>query len=277
MQNAAFASCGQWPILATFDQVSFPGHYVKKLLLAGIAAAALCAAPALAADMPVKTPAAASAFNWSGFYVGGHVGGAWGHFKATDLDAYYALGAVTTLDSNGIFGGGTLGYNFQTGSLVLGIEADLGGMDIGKATSPAGAGAFPGAQIGIKSGFYGDVTGRLGYAWGQTLLYAKGGWAFFDGGDQFFQGAGAAFTSRTTPGTFNGWTLGGGFEYAINPAWSVKLEYLHFEFGDQTFGISALGLLFRFREELKVDTIKFGLNYRFGGDPWGKSPVVAKY
>jgi outer membrane immunogenic protein len=238
---------------------------MKKFAVAAMAVAAFYGAPALAADMPVKAPLTAAVFNWTGFYVGGHVGGAWGHFKATDLDAYYSLGAVTKLDPNGIFGGGTLGYNIQTGPLVYGIEADFGAMDIVKATAPTGAGAFPGAQIGIKSGFYGDVTGRLGYAWGQSLLYAKGGWAFFNGRDQFFQGAGAAFTSRTTPGTFNGWTLGGGFEYAINPAWSIKLEYLHFDFGDQTFGITALGALFRFREELKVDTVKFGLNYRFGG------------
>ncbi len=238
-----------------------------KVGLASAALLALSAGPACTADLPIHKapPIAPAAFSWTGFYAGGHVGGAWGHLKATDLDAYYSLGAVTTLDPTGFFGGGALGFNIQTGAFVFGVEADLGAMDIGKATSPTGSGAFPGAQIGINSGVYGDVTGRLGYAWGQSLLYAKGGWAFFGGRDKFSPGAGAAFTSATTTGNFTGWTFGGGFEHAFNPAWSVKLEYLHFDFRDQTFGISALGLLFRFREELKVDTVKIGLNYRLGG------------
>jgi outer membrane immunogenic protein len=97
---------------------------------------------------------------------------------------------------------------------------------------------------------------------GPTLLYGKGGFAFLDANRTFstkLVGVGA-----TNINTFTGWTLGGGIEHVINPAWSLKAEYLHFDFGDQDFSLNGLANPSRFRETLEIDTVKVGVNYHFG-------------
>ena len=115
-------------------------------------------------------------------------------------------------------------------------------------------------RVGNDNGRYRDVTGRIGFAAGRTLFYAKGGWAFLDAGERF--STTAAFTVRQGVGTFNGWTLGGGVEHMLDRSWSVKLEYQHFDFGREDFSLTPG--TFRFKDDLNVDTVKVGLNYRFG-------------
>jgi outer membrane immunogenic protein len=204
-------------------------------------------------------------FGWTGFYVGGNVGWAWSDARITDVDSYAAAavpGTVTTVKSDGFFGGGQIGYNFQSGPLVLGIEADLGGMDIGR--SRLLTGSVSGTRVGQDSGLYGDVTGRVGFAAARTLFYAKGGWAFFDGTERFSTVTGS-FSGKTDTGTFNGWTLGAGIEHMLDRYWSVKVEYQHFDFGREDFTVlNAASKPFRFKDDLEVDTVKIGLNYKFG-------------
>jgi opacity protein-like surface antigen len=232
-----------------------------------LTAAAAAAAPASAADMygapggykdgPVY------ANTWTGFYLGGHLGAAWGRDKVTDLDGFDVQGEVTknNTGASGVYGLQS-GYNWQHGNIVFGVEVDLGAMDLNHQQSNRDIGFTDTASL--NSGIYGDVTGRLGYAFGPTLIYAKGGFAFFDGkaNANGFQG-----TMKDTS-TFTGWTLGGGFEYALTPSWSLKAEYQHFDFGSENsttpFGVNDDCNTCRFSHDLTVDTVKLGMNYHFG-------------
>ena len=100
---------------------------MKKILLTGVALAALASGPALAADLPVRRgmpvkapePVVAYAYNWTGFYIGAHGGGAWGEKCFTNVPGAFADGCH---DSNGWLAGGQAGFNFQTGQFVFGVE-----------------------------------------------------------------------------------------------------------------------------------------------------------
>jgi len=163
-------------------------------------------------------------------------------------------------DSSGAFGGGQIGYNFQSGNLIYGVEADLGGMGIAHNVADPFNPNFIFSHIG--NGFYGDLTGRLGYAWGGFLAYAKGGFAFLDASANLAETHLLLQTNNTS--TFTGWTAGGGVEYAITPAWSVKAEYLHFEFGNEEVSWTYVDGHFPWTHELAVDTFKVGFNWHFG-------------
>jgi outer membrane immunogenic protein len=253
---------------------------MHRLVVASLAAAGLSVgfgAAASAADLgrpapaPVYTKAPIVApWTWTGFYVGANVGGADGHLKMTDVGnssgAAFAsagtAGQTFSLSDTNFLAGGQAGYNYQIGMGVFGIEGDLGWMGIkGSVLDP---GTASNTMVGINSGLYGDVTGRAGLAFGPALFYAKGGWAFFDGKDTFSTTS-AAFISASSTGMFSGWTAGGGLEYALGSNWSAKAEYLHFDFSSQSFNVLATGGTFPFGEKLTIDTVKVGLNYRFGG------------
>jgi outer membrane immunogenic protein len=262
------------------------GTHMKKLLgTVAILAAALPLA-ANAADLPPAPPsykapvvAPLPVYNWTGCYVGGHVGGAWSHLDITDVGnaagfAFATAGVAGQTFSPGnktaFFGGGQAGCNYQVGQVVFGIEGDLGWMDLKQ--SVLDPGTVSNTMVGINSGLYGDITGRLGFAAGPALLYVKGGGAFFNGKETFTTNS-AAFISNTDVSTFTGWVAGGGIEYLFAPSWTVKAEYLHFDFGAQTFNVLATGGTFPFTEKLRVDTVKVGVNYLFNAG----GPVMARY
>lgn len=190
---------------------------------------------------------------WAGLYLGAHIGGAWGDLNVTDFNE--DLGKFKN-SASGVFGGGTIGYNFQTGSWVYGVEADLGGMDLRHATVEAGPDQIT-SRIG--SGFYLDATARLGYAIDHALVYAKGGYAFYDGTvsvtDPTDNPVGFAQVNQ-----FNGWTVGGGIEYKLDPAWSVKAEYQYFDFGTKGVVVSGDD---PYDNKLTIHTVKAGVNYHF--------------
>jgi outer membrane immunogenic protein len=244
---------------------------MKKTIFAGVSAlallAAISAAPASAADI-YRGDAAASlkdgpapSFSWTGFYLGAHVGGAWSDLKVTNVDHYTGAKHFTN-SSEGVFGGGTLGYNIQRGALVFGIEADLGGMDLAQTkVQPGSPGGDTKSRLG--SGLYGDITGRVGVAADRALFYAKGGFAIYDGAasvaDDCTAGAcGGNLDHTGKTDTFTGWTVGGGVEYMVRPNWSLKAEYQHFDFGSETVAFTGGE---RWKNELTVDTAKVGLNY----------------
>jgi len=251
----------------------------KKIALAAAAVAVLFTTAAVAADMAPRyyakapPPAAIAIYNWTGFYVGVHGGGAWAHTNVRDVDAYAEAalpGTVTTVNTSGFLAGGQIGYNWQASQYVLGIEADGGWMDIG-GTTPLTA-AVSGTRVGLRSGSYGDITARLGLAFNSALLYVKGGWAILDDASQFGTVSGS-FSGRTAHSYNNGYVIGAGLEYGFTPNWSAKVEYLHFGFGNTLnyTVIDAVGTPFRFNQDLTVETVKVGVNYRFGG------PLVARY
>ena len=238
------------------------GSNRMKTHLAAIALTLVGAGSALAADLPtMKSPPMAPpppVLTWTGVYGGLDVGVAWATDVVTPGKADGGTFPRTnTLSPSGVFGAATLGFNYQMGSLVLGVEGDLGDMDIrGRKADPLG-----GTEIDkLGSGGYGDVTGRLGVAVDRFLIYGKGGFA------EFIGHAHTTTTSNYTlqnSGDFSGWTLGGGVEYKINAAWSVKAEYQYFNFGSQNATLTGGGIVYPYKNALTVNTAKIGLNYAF--------------
>ena len=233
---------------------------MKRLLL-GAAGLLALAAPAAAADMrpvtkapPVPAPVV-QVYNWTGFYIGGHVGGA---FAGND----------TLAGSNGRFlGGGQVGFDYQFGpNWVAGVEAQYSWL--GGNSNSAGL-AFPPAGLAtLDNRGIGSVTGRLGYAFGPVLAYAKGGYAFVDR-DLTVTNLGAPVAFTTSGRGKDGYTVGAGLEYMFAPSWSAKAEYQYYNFGTTTFAAAPAGLV---GTSFKNDehTVKAGLNYRF---TWGGPPV----
>ena len=223
---------------------------MKKILLATVALVALGATvPALAADLGArhtytKAPpyVATPIYNWTGFYIGGHVGGAFGGDNNI-LAPGFASG------NDGRFMGGVqAGYDYQFApNWVMGLEANYSFLDTSSSFANRGLGS---------------VTGRLGYTWGPAMLYAKGGYAWAD--SRFSNGFGGS-------GGRDGYTVGGGLEYMFTQNWSGKIEYQYYDFGHVNVFDGAGAFVGNIHND--QHSIKAGLNYRFN---WG-GPVVAKY
>ena len=231
---------------------------MKRLLL-GAASVLALALPAAAADMrpvakapPMPAPVV-QVYNWTGFYIGGHVGGA---FAGSDAFS----------DSARFLGGGQVGFDYQFApNWVAGIEAQyswLGGSNNG------GLAFAPAGLVTLDNQAIGSVTGRLGYTWGPVLAYAKGGYAFVDRDLNVTNfGVGVPFT--TSGRGKDGYTVGAGLEYMFAPSWSAKAEYQYYDFGKTTVTAGPAGLV---GTSFKNDehTVKAGLNYRF---TWGGPPA----
>jgi outer membrane immunogenic protein len=235
-----------------------------KLVPALVALAALGASvPALAADLGARpygqAPAyAASLYSWTGFYIGGHAGGAFSgnnSFNGLVLSNYDAR----------FLGGVQAGADYQfAGSFVVGVEGQyswLGGNKIG-AIFPAGF-VYSNNQRGL-----GSVTGRVGYSWGPALFYAKGGYAYSDNRETLtFGGTPVAFTLDRSHSS--GYTVGGGIEYLFTPSWSAKAEYQYYDFGSSRF-LTPVPLVPFGTFNNNEHTLKAALNYRFNlGGPAG--------
>jgi outer membrane immunogenic protein len=225
-------------------------HQLRGLLVAGIATTAFCGAPALAADMPVKAPAP---FSWDGLYVGVHAGYGWGDYKFTEVAGLVPANARPS----GWLGGAQIGYNVQFAPhWMLGGEFDLSWTDI------RGSAFFPGTAlmpIG-KVDSLGTARTRLGYIVDRTMLYATGGLAWAHTKSQEF--AGAALIRDFDQSHF-GWVIGGGLEYALDQHWSAKVEYLYADLGRSHDNLIAAGGG-DIGQDLKISTVKAGINYRFG-------------
>jgi opacity protein-like surface antigen len=277
---------------------------MRKFLLGSIALTVLVAGPALAADMRVKAPIykapqAPAAFTWTGFYLGVHGGcGSANTPSPTNyaVDPAEGPGAAfpqadvfTSARGSGCFGGGQIGYNYQlSNNLVVGIEIDAAKSNIGSSFQwlqpPDGTGDINNWESKLTA--FGTVRARVGYAFGQWLPYVTGGWAWGrnrlsstcpESCDPPFANTGSLDPQTTSnTRTHTGWVVGAGLEYALNQNWSMKGEYLHLDLGSQRYNVQVdydfgvpPGVDFG---RLRIDTIKLGLNYRFGS-----GPVIAKY
>ena len=241
---------------------------MKKFLLATVALASLAAAPAFAADLGYRAPYyqkapayAAPIYNWTGFYIGGHLGGAF------SSDSNFS-GLATGNNSNGRFMGGLqAGYDYQfSPNFVAGLEGQYSWLagNVG-AVFPGGF-AYTNSQHGL-----GSITGRVGYTWGPGLLYAKGGYAYSDNSERVTLG-GVPIGFGTNGDHSNGWTVGVGVEYMFAPNWSAKAEYQYYNFGSATF-TSPAGLVPAGSFTTDDHTITAGVNYRFN---WG-APLAGRY
>jgi outer membrane immunogenic protein len=247
-----------------------------RLLKGPIQAAALICAfgavtPVVAADLgplappsaPYKAgPFAAPLYDWTGFYIGGHFGAGWSTTTATDRTggSFAPAGAGVDITSNaGFLGGGQLGYNYQTGPWVFGVEGDFSYTDIHGATTTVAAPA----NVGLTSrlNWVGTVTGRLGYTWDRTLLYAKAGLAFGNVTLDITPPKVAVFDSKDTR---TGWTVGAGAEYALWNNWSLKAEYNYLDLGTRTVtATSPTGASVLADSKVTEHMIKLGANYKF--------------
>jgi outer membrane immunogenic protein len=233
--------------------------------------AVLFAPIASAADLPVKAPVMkpVSVYDWTGVYVGGNIGYGWGRMSPDTVLNGVPIPS-SAVNANGVIGGGQLGYNWQTGNLLLGVEGDLqwsgqtghGVATMGFAVPPFGTLTVTQPYISSVD-YFGTVRGRLGYAADRWLMYVTGGLAF---GHDKFDVLNTALTATNLVGYSadrNGWTVGGGVEYALNKNWSAKVEYLHIDLGTWTvtnplvFGTTIA------TTRVSDDIIRFGANYRF--------------
>jgi opacity protein-like surface antigen len=259
------------------------GWLLRKLGTIGSAflvAATFGAARADDLPIPVKAapaPPTAAPWNWTGFYIGGHIGGALEN--STLADPFGAVSFGDNVRSPAFIGGGQVGANYQIGNVVLGAEADLSWADSSGDNTCFGisGGHFFASNCGVAPDLFGTITGRLGYTFGPTLLYAKGGAAWEQNNVNMIVNnnpGSHVLTSASQYGAW-GWTVGGGVEYALTPAWSLKLEYDYLGFGTSSVatpyvpGNPLPGHPVALTAGLSdnVQEVKLGVNYRFGADP----------
>jgi len=209
-------------------------------------------------QLPLKAPPApASSFDWTGFYVGGHVGYSRGNARVNLVDDdvtnfSHAFGSVTA----GLQGG----YNYVLPSrLLLGVEADMSFPNHLAADDLAWFRTTPDTDIAEKIEFMSTVRGRLGYAFDHWMVYATGGFAWSLG--RFLQTPGVVDDLDKTLHLHTGWAAGTGAEFAIAPNWIARLEYLYTNFGhaDVLFPSGTTA-----GSAYDVHTIRGGLNYKLG-------------
>jgi outer membrane immunogenic protein len=225
---------------------------MKRLILVSVAALATVTmmGVANAADiarrqpMPMNAPAYYAPYNWTGFYVGINGGGGWGSSEWTSL-----VGSTGSFDVSGGLVGGTIGYNWQLGQWVFGLEGDIDWSDIRGSTS---SGACAGTSCETRNNWLGTGRARIGYAFDRFLPYVTGGVAFGD-----VKASAAGFGSTTD--TNAGWTLGGGIEAAIAGPWTAKVEYLYVDLGST----SCSGCLLSTNVDFHANIVRGGINYRF--------------
>ena len=219
---------------------------MKKLLLAGVAVAGLVAGAgaASAADLPARTApiapapmiAAIPVFTWTGFYVGANAGYGWGN---VNLNGW----ANNIGDLDGFVGGGQIGYNYQMGQFVVGLEADLQAADLSSGNNLG--------LVGVKTDYFGTVRARVGVAFDRFLPYVTGGWAY---GNVKTSIGGVGSTDKSHTG---GYAVGAGLEYAFTNNWTAKVEYLYVDLGEKSV----------FNTGVKVGTdfsvVRAGVNYKF--------------
>jgi len=240
----------------------------NRSILLALSAVLLGSTASLAADLgprtytkaPVYAPA--PIYNWSGIYVGAHIGAAFGGdngFTTTD---------PTLLGSSrdaAFLGGGQIGADYQFApNWLVGIEGQISGLSKNDRTFTSGVNS-----LRDRSDWLASVTGRLGYTWGPGLIYAKGGVAFRDDNGLATT---AGFLPAVTDRQSTGYTVGGGLEYMFAPAWSAKVEYQYYNFDTTNVAYTNAGArALSYKDDLH--TVKVGVNYHFN---WG-GPVVAKY
>ncbi|MET0721885.1 MAG: outer membrane beta-barrel protein [Tardiphaga sp.] len=247
---------------------------MKRILAAG-AMLVGTAVSAQAADMAAKAPylkaPILAVYDWTGFYLGVNAGFGIGR----DRTGHSFTNDSLYLAPQGAFGGGQIGYNWQTsslfGPLVYGVEADIqgAGLDDGNVNVAGPLGLR--TAYSSKVDWFGTVRGRVGIATGPVLSYFTGGYAYGNVKTSITEGGIGAFSNNRTQG---GWTVGSGVEASLGGNWTGKIEYLYLNLGNKTDAFTALAIPQTFNTEVRENIFRVGLNYRIGGNA-AYAPVVA--
>jgi len=235
------------------------------------------------APRPVVAPAPA-VYNWTGFYAGVNLGGGWaqgtntGTLTAATGGGPFVATSSSSANLSGVIGGGQIGYNWQTGHLVFGLEADIdGSSESGSASASCGIAGC--TTMGTpKVDAFGTLRGRLGYAQDNWLFYVTGGFAWQHITntitDTAAGGTATLFSASTTQG---GYVVGVGAETAFAPRWTAGIEYLYMDTGSFTLfngpvPAAVLGVLnapagttatINDAAHLQNNIVRARLNYRF--------------
>lgn len=193
-----------------------------------------------AADAYKARPYVVAGYNWTGFYTGLSVG-----YATSEVEW---VGTGITTEPKGITIGGILGYNWQFGNFVTGLELDLAWADINRTQQILG-------PVSMTSGYdwYGSAAVRAGYTFGTGLLYVKGGYAY-----GHLESA-ISVVNLTADSGVQGWTYGVGYEWAFTNNWRARLEWQRFEFDTEpmNFGPGTVNA------DSRIDVFKFGVTYAF--------------
>jgi len=222
----------------------------------GVAAVA-AAGGVQAADMAMKTPVVAPPppALWAGWYVGVNAGTNWQH--ATNLG--YGTTSVTT-DATGFIGGGQIGYNWQNGNYVYGLEADFDGLTGKGSSNPTGAKGS--GNINNRITWLSTIRTRAGLALGNTMAYITGGLAIGEVKDNFGP---FSCCTKSASKTRVGWTVGGGVETFLTQNWTLGAEALFVDLGQYSgpnFNcVECAGKATKFSHQAIISRLK--LNYKF--------------
>ena len=252
----------------------------SKFIAALAFAAATGVGAASAADlgarpyMPyTKAPAYVDAlYNWSGFYLGGHVGGSSTNQNWTNAGNTTAFGDLIPGEGfrqrgAGVFGGGQMGYNWQASNYVFGLEGTASAMNNRGSVVNSVFGLGLDDQFSWRSNWMATITGRVGYAVTNNLFYAKGGYA---GVSNRLSVEDANPNPSTGSGSHtqwhNGWTVGAGWEYGITPNWIVGLEYDYSAFETKRYQLAgaAPGVYAFDAKPRDIQSVVVRFNYKLG-------------
>ncbi len=238
-----------------------------------------------ASHMPSKAPPrlASQPMDWTGLYVGGHLGGGVSEAQWSDpfptgpsgRGGTNVAGFGDSAHATGALGGGDIGANVQAGQLVLGAQLDGSLADL-RGENTCFTGGLGGLNCQHIVNGLGAATGRLGYAWDRSLAYIKAGGAWVDTtynliGDTNNVTLGRGSTSMTTWG----WTAGVGIEYALSNHWTTFAEYDHIGLPAATVPFPTVAIISTstIGVSQSIDLFKMGVNYKID---LGWSAVVAK-
>jgi outer membrane immunogenic protein len=232
-----------------------------------------------AADLPPAPPVyrappvyAPPQFSWTGFYIGGNVGGGWS--RGNVVDSVFGVN-FTNGNQASFLGGGQVGGNYQIGAFVIGAEADF---DWFANNNNSGNGTLvpanptlgtPAANLRVSANNRWETTlaARFGYAWDRTLFYGKAGGGWVGAGNFAVTNVGTGASVALNNGNTNvGWLLGAGVEYAFTPNWTAKVEYDYLALNNASFNVTVpgLGVVDTFTNGGRnVQTLTFGVNYLF--------------
>lgn len=231
---------------------------IPLALVASISGAVISlGGPVAAADLGRPAPAPASVVQvvetlphrWTGFFVGGNIGGTW-----SDIEAQSGGSTVWSNSDTQFTGGLQMGLNYQLGQMVLGVEGGMNwaSFDSGQQFTVAGVGTL---DASTETNWIGTLTGRIGFVADQWLIYGKAGGAWINGSARVNNLTTGVISSSSD--TVGGWIAGLGLEYAFSRNWSTRIEYSYIGLNDRTLSGSGVNI------DNDIQMLTVGLNYKF--------------